>query len=229
MSVSPTTPTYPALVIDGSSPCFFSGVLGSDGRWLASKKADAPALESLFETVDAVLESAELKLDEIRSLIYCEGPGSVLGLRLCAMAIETWRRIHPAPTGIYAYNSLRLVAACLVQEEGLQEEALLVSDWKKEAWNALKIRLDGPGKVTPAGTAELAEWQGPLYHLPARKGWQKPPANAVELAYEPERLAGLIEFPGLIEPRDCVELYNSNANSFQKWTAERHKAKPTAS
>ena len=202
----------------------FSGVLGNDGRWLASKKVTEPALESLFDTVDTVLKSADLELGQIRSYIYCEGPGSVLGLRLCAMAVETWRRIHPNPTGIFAYNSLELVAAGLVQEGEVQAEALLISDWKQDTWNGLKITPGTPERVAPVSTCELSAWEGRLYHLPARKGWQNPPENAVEVAYEPERLATLVATPELIQRRESVALYNSGVNTFQKWTAQRHGA-----
>jgi tRNA threonylcarbamoyladenosine biosynthesis protein TsaB len=228
MPISPTTPSYPALVIDGSSTEFFSGILGSEGRWLSSKKAAEPALESLFETVDAVLGSADQKLDHIQSFLYCEGPGSVLGLRLCAMAIETWMRIHPAQTGLYAYNSLKLVAAGLVKEKGLRDDALLISDWKKDTWNGLRIISGEPTGVGPVSAETLSQWEGPLYHLPARKGWQKPPENTIEVAYEPERLGELLAYPGLIERRERVDLYGSGINTFQKWTPERHRASSTA-
>lgn len=224
MSVPASTLACPALVIDGSSACFFSGVLDGDGRWLACRKADEPALESLFKTVDSVLKEARLELDGIQSYLYCEGPGSVLGLRLCAMAIETWRRIHPTPTKLHTYNSLKLVAAGLVNEEGIQEDTLLISDWKKDTWNGLKITSGEPASVAPVSAEALSQWKGPLYHLPARKGWQQPPENAFEVAYEPERLAELLAYPKLIEPRDSVALYNSGMNIFQKWTPERHRA-----
>lgn len=226
MSESASTPAYPALVIDGSSSCFFSGVLEKDGSWLAYKKAPEPALESLFKTVDIVLEEAGLELDRIQSFFYCEGPGSVLGLRLCAMAIETWRRIHPGPTELYAYNSLKLVAACLQNAGRVKEESLLISDWKKDTWNSLKISPTTLGVVAPISATELSGWQGPLYHLPARKGWQDPPENALELAYEPEKLASLTEVPELILRSQAVTLYNSGINSFQKWTPDRHRATP---
>lgn len=228
MSSNRIEPDCPALVIDGSASSFFSGVLGSDGTWLSHQKSPEPALESLFTTVDAVLQAAGLELEAIRSFIYCEGPGSVLGLRLCAMAIETWMRIHPHPTKLYAYNSLGLVAANLLDQRKNREGALLVSDWKKDTWNSLKIRSDGLEAVAPITAEELSNWQGAVYHLPARKGWQKPPDNAIEITYEPENLPGLLKLPELIELRQDVALYSSGINSFQKWTPDRHRAAPTA-
>jgi len=221
----PTNPiAYPALVIDGSGSCFFAGILGSDGKWLASEKADAPALESLFKTVDTVLKNAAVKLNTIESYIYCEGPGSVLGLRLCAIAIETWIRIYPGEKQIYAYNSLELVAANLLNQGKVNGETLLISDWKKDTWNGLRLTSDQPGTVTPIRSTELSEWSGPLYHLPARKGWQAPPERAIEVSYNPDCLTELLVNFDIIQPRESVTLYSSGINSFQKWTPERHRA-----
>jgi len=226
MSSPKKVPASPALVVDGSGPCFFAGILGSSGAWLDYRKAEAPALESLFPTVDEVLRGAGVDLSDIRSFVYCEGPGSVLGLRLCAMAIETWRRIYETPARLYGYNSLKLVAAELLRHEGIREEALLISDWKKDSWNSLKIADDGLGEVAPVSAGELSQWKGPLYHLPARKGWQKPPDRAQEVSYNPESLASLLPVAELLAPREKVELYNSGVNSFRKWTPERHRKTP---
>lgn len=214
----------PVLVIDGSNPCFFSGVLGREGEWLAFEKASAPALESLFQSVDQVLGASGIELHAIRSYLYCQGPGSILGLRLCAMAIETWRRLHPEPALLFAYNSLEFAAYSLLHQHPSTEQALLVSDWKKDTWNSLQIEMGQPGPVTTIQAEELAAWEGPLYHLPARKGWQKPPAQAIELSYEPELLPTLCSVTGLIKTQEEVSLYSSGLNHFQKWWPERHRA-----
>ena len=94
-------------------------------------------------------------------------------------------------------------------------------------WNSIKIHTGTLDAVTPISSAELIDWKGPLYHLPARKGWQKPPSGAVELSYEPEYLPKLLHTSGLIRETDNVELYQSGVNTFQKWTPERHRATST--
>jgi tRNA threonylcarbamoyladenosine biosynthesis protein TsaB len=218
---STTQPSAPTLVIDGSGAAVFVGVLGQDGNWLAqSEQASAP-LESLFPSVEATLEAAQLTLADLRSFIYCEGPGSVLGLRLCAMAIETWSRLHPQSAHYFAYNSLQLTAALICLKTPELDDALLVSDWKKGTWNAVTIQNGQPGPTTVADDASIAGWSGPLYHLPQRKGWQKPPTNAIPVEYSPQRLPEVLHLP---KPTEGVELYASGINVFQKWTPERHRA-----
>ena len=227
MEIDPSTtpPASPTLVIDGSCSVLFAGVLGSNGNWLArSEQAGAP-LESLFPAIEAALDTARLTLADIRTFIYCEGPGSVLGLRLCAMAIETWSRLHPQSAHYYVYNSLQLAAALICLDTPGLEQALLISDWKKGIWNAVKIRNGQPSVIEVADDAAIADWTEPLYHLPQRKGWQQPPANATTVEYRPDRLTDVFHLP---RPTATVELYASGVNVFQKWTPERHRA-PTPS
>ena len=216
-----TPPNAPTLVIDGSGSTVFAGVLGQDGQWLASSEQAGAPLESLFPTVEATLEAAQCSLPDIRSFIYCEGPGSVLGLRLCAMAIETWSRLYPESANYYAYNSLQLTAALTCADTPGLDNALLVSDWKKGAWNAVKINQGHPGPTEVADDAMIAEWAGPLYHLPQRKGWQKPPPGATTVDYTPLRLPEALD---RLKSTEGVELYASGINVFQKWTPERHRA-----
>lgn len=215
---------FPALVIDGSGSSVFAGILCADGQWLAQTTQTGAPLEKLFPTVEATLKEASLQLSELRSFIYCEGPGSVLGLRLCAMAVETWSRLYPDSAHYFAYNTLQLCAALLCHDQTLPERTLLVADWKKGAWNAVTI-VNGQIEATSvADDATITEWDGALFHLPQRKGWQKPPTNAQTIDYTPERLIDVINHPGLLRPTAGVELYASGVNTFAKWTPDRHRA-----
>jgi len=220
-------PKYPALVIDGSGSSVFAGVLGEEQQWLAQSTFSGAPLEMLFPCVEDVLKAAKLALPELRSFIYCEGPGSVLGLRLCAMAIETWTRLYPQSADYFAYNALQLSAALLVKDQALPAQTLLVSDWKKGAWNAVQITDGKIGDTGVVDSAELESWEGGLYHLPQRKGWQSPPAQAQTVAFAPERLNEALDTSDLLRPTAGVELYSNGVNTFAKWTAERHRA-PTA-
>jgi tRNA threonylcarbamoyladenosine biosynthesis protein TsaB len=227
MEIHPSTfpPASPSLVIDGSGSVVFAGVLGSDGNWLARSEQTGAALESLFPAIEATLDAAQLTLADMRSFIYCEGPGSVLGLRLCAMAIETWSRLYPQSAHYYAYNSLQLTAALICVDTPDLDQALLISDWKKGTWHAVKISNGQPSVAEVADDDSIANWTDSLYHLPQRKGWQQPPANATAVEYRPDRLAEVFH---LLRPTESVELYAAGVNVFQKWTAERHRA-PTSS
>lgn len=219
-----TQAQLPALVIDGSGSAVFAGVLGPNQQWLAQYELSGAPLEQLFPAVESVLKDAGIALLELRGYLYCEGPGSVLGLRLCAMAIETWSRLYPQSAHCFAYNTLQLSAALLTRDVALPAQALLISDWKKGAWNAVYIDAGQIGATSVVDSAELEAWTGPLYHLPQRKGWQSPPPQATPVRFAPERLDEVLQHPGLLRATRGVELYASGVNTFAKWTAERHRA-----
>jgi len=214
----------PVLVIDGSGSSLFCGILDPTNGWRGQTTLNGGPLEKLFPAVEQVLKASELGLAELKGFYYCEGPGSVLGLRLCAMAIETWIRLFPETSQLYAYNSLQLSAEVLLNQGHEWNDALIVADWKKGAWNGLKISDRQPGKIDVYDDAAIQDWQGPLYHLPQRKGWQAPPPQAETLSYDPAQLSQLPSLSRFLRKTDSVELYSSGVNTFQKWTAERHRA-----
>ncbi|NCG08554.1 MAG: hypothetical protein GWO81_03135 [Verrucomicrobia bacterium] len=218
-----TTPQF-SLGIDASNPACFAGLLDRDNNWLAHKSIEGPALETLFAEVETVLSRAKLPLQAIPRYLYCEGPGSPLGLRLAAMAIQTWRTLQDGSPPCLAYDSLQLAAHCLRLDHPDLSEALLVADWKKDTWNAVTLEKGQVNACKPIPQAYLEAWEGPRYHLPQRKGWQAPPSNAVALRYTPEHLDKLIDSHGLLRAVDSPEPFASAPANFQNWVPERHRA-----
>ena len=213
-----------SLVIDGSGSKVFAGILDAENRWLVKLERDGSPLEELFSVIEAVLTESGLSLAEIGNYIYCMGPGSVLGLRLCAMAIETWARLYPETAQYYKYNSLQLSAYALLHAKPDLQDALIVADWKKGAWNALYLRGRRVGATEVIDDATLDNWGNLVYHLPQRKSWQSPPNKVQTLSYDPSILDAIRDADGLLQITDHIELYSSGINTFQKWTPTRHRA-----
>ena len=211
-----------ALVIDGSGASVFAGLLGTDGKWLSQINPKSAPLEGLFPAVEAVLRSAQCQISDVHDFIYCEGPGSVLGLRLCAMSIQTWGHLCEPDVHYFAFNSLELTAALIVSNAPEMDQALLISDWKKNAWNSIPIKEGQPGTMTTLDNHAVSNWkEGPLFYLPQRKGWQKVPENSITLEYSPHRLP---EAMHLLKKTKKIELYTTNMNVFKKWVPQRHRA-----
>jgi tRNA threonylcarbamoyladenosine biosynthesis protein TsaB len=213
-----------SLVVDASNPAIFTGILDASGKWLAQSTNEGMALEVIFPAIKKHLHTSAIELAAIDRYLYCEGPGSTLGLRLVAMALETWRRLSAKPPSLHSYNSLQFVAACLQLDAPETKDALIVADWKKDAWNAIYIRDQKIQKTAPIEQAELDLWKGPRFHLPQRKGWQAPPANAKTLHYDPSRLPEVLSSDNPLRSVDTVELFASAGPSFQRWTPDRHRA-----
>ena len=213
-----------SLVIDSSGIAVFAGLLDAERGWLAKAERDGGPLEELFPVIEAVMTESGLSLKDIGNYIYCMGPGSVLGIRLCAMAIETWSRLYPNSAHYYKYNSLQLSAHALLHATPDLKDALIVSDWKKGAWNALYVRGGQVGATEVINDDALTDWQNLTYHLPQRKGWQCPPAKVQTLNYDPSILDAIHDAEDLLQITDRIELYSSGINTFKKWTPTRHQA-----
>lgn len=212
----------PGLVIDGSGASVFVGLLGTEGKWLSQINQKSAPLEGLFPAVDVVLRSAQYPVLNVQNFIYCEGPGSVLGLRLCAMAIQTWGHLCELNIHYFAFNSLSLTAALIILDTPGIEQALLIADWKKGVWNSVLIENGQPGPVVTLDDQAVNNWkEGPLFYLPQRKGWQTVPQHATTREYSPNRLPEVMQ---LLKKTKKIELYASNMNVFQKWVPQRHRA-----
>ncbi len=214
-------PDNPSLVVDGSSVSTFVGLLGTDDKWVSQVCQECAPLEGLFPSVEKTLNAVQFPISEIKNFIYCEGPGSVLGLRLCAMAIHTWGCLCEPTAHYFSYNSLELSAQLVVLDNPNMNQALLISDWKKDAWNSIVIRKGRSGCVVKMDDRAVNNWKdGPLFYLPQRKGWQEIPEKAITLEYSPQRLP---EAMHLLKKTKKIELYTTNMNVFQKWIPQRHR------
>lgn len=223
----PNKPPQFTLVMDASNPACFIGLLDRNHSWLAHRSIEGPALETIFPSLEAILSEVKINTGAIDRYLYCEGPGSTLGLRLAAMAIRTWRALQPEPPPCLAYNSLRLAANCLLLDEPTLTDALLVADWKKDTWNAVIFEKGQITTCEPITAAALEAWKGPSYHLPQRKGWQSPPPHATTLRYTPERLNEMIDIPGFLQGVDSPKPFASTPPNFQKWIPGRHRVPST--
>ena len=47
---------------------------------------ESNALDYLFETLQVLLDETQNRFSDLRSIYYCSGPGSSLGLRILSMA-----------------------------------------------------------------------------------------------------------------------------------------------
>ena len=210
------------LFLDASSVTVQAG-LWHNGQWLAYRAAQAPALESIFVLVRDCLDDAGLGMEDVKGFLHCEGPGSVLGIRLAAMAIRAWRALpdwHEAP--VFACRSLPLVAALIRHTREPEADFHLIAESRQTRWNHLTSTA--PKTVEEVEPEALEALTPPVYHLRQRKAWHEPPEGAIAITSDLRTCPELISQPGLFIPTDAPDLYQVNAPSFKTWTPERHRA-----
>jgi tRNA threonylcarbamoyladenosine biosynthesis protein TsaB len=196
----------PLLLLDAASTRIQAGLLAAevaDDRWA---EAETEAGIGLF----TALGSLDINLEKIRAFVFCEGPGSILGIRTTAMAIRTWNVLQARP--VFGYCSLALLAHAL-DRPGLQ----VIADARRDSWH--RFTLDrGLHRVS---TADLS---GPLVMPGEFRHWSALPPQTGSTPYGVTKLLAAAGTAGLFTPTDAPDAFLHEEPSYKVWTPQIHRA-----
>jgi tRNA threonylcarbamoyladenosine biosynthesis protein TsaB len=197
----------PVLLIDAASTRIQVGLLDAAAppRWSCGTDEAGVA-------VFACLEELGADLATVRAFAFCEGPGSILGIRTTAMALRTWNVLRARPT--FAYFSLAVVARALCRP-GVD----VIADARRGHWH----RWGEGGRLDCVPLSELAgEHVTPL----ELRHWDPLPPRTATVPYD---LAALLARPGVAQAdlfRETAEpdAFLHRAPSYAEWTPQIHRA-----
>lgn len=175
----------------------------------AWQSSDAEAGAALFTAIEALGHD----VNTTGAFVYCEGPGSILGIRTAAAAIRAWSVLHDRPA--YAYGSLALVATAL----RLTDQPV-IADARRDLWH---IQVAGqPLRRVPAS------------ELPARlvmpsgfRCWSTEPPGVERVTYDVRSLLKVASDVDLLRRTDAPEAFMHEPPKYVTWTPQIHRA-PTA-
>jgi tRNA threonylcarbamoyladenosine biosynthesis protein TsaB len=209
----------PCLVLDGSARAGVRVGVLSGGRWVGQGISSDGALEGLFGCVEAALAEAKLSLADVRSFALCAGPGSVLGIRIAALAVRAWSALEPRP--IFVWESLAgLARSALVAGE--RGPFLVAVESRLKRWHALEVSADGAlgvpfeaeaAQLNSAGCRVLTSSAAAVpvlqAHVAVPHPWSALPASFAQVGFL------------RAEPRpDALNI----AQDFATWSGKRHQA-----
>ena len=193
------------------------GVL-SGGRWVGQGLSPDGALEGLFGCVEVALAEAKLKLSDIRSFALCVGPGSVLGIRIAALAVRSWSALEPRP--IFIWESLAGIARSALTA-GEKGPFLVAVESRLKRWHALEVSADGSlgapfeaeaAQLNSSGHRVLASSEAAAgvltSHVAVPHPWSALPTFFAQSGFLREELRP-----------DALNV----ANDFATWSGERHR------
>jgi tRNA threonylcarbamoyladenosine biosynthesis protein TsaB len=195
------------LLLDASSERIQVGLLGAGAapRW-ASRTDEAGV--GLFDCLD------ELGVDiaGVAAFAFCEGPGSILGIRTSAMALRTWNVLRERP--LFGYMSLAVAAQAVGRPE-----VSFIADARRGHWH--RFRLGGRLERVPA--ADLA---GDMMSPEGFRHWGPLPAGTLRTSYD---LAALFSLPSVADsdlflPTDEPDAFLHEEPSYAKWVPQIHRA-----
>jgi tRNA threonylcarbamoyladenosine biosynthesis protein TsaB len=217
------------LVIDAASARVQTGLLSRSGgaHW---ETGDAEAGAAIFAGVEKLLARALSRLDDAGAFVFCDGPGSVLGIRTAAVAIRAWNVLRPRPA--YSYCSLELVARALARAENARDFAV-IADARRDTWH--RVAVDASGNISPlhrVPAAALAAAPSPsdagaTLVMPAHfRHWSPLPAPAGHIRTVPYALADLLpplaDAP-LFAPAPEPDAFLHEEPAYKTWTPQIHR------
>lgn len=196
----------PTLLLDTASSRGQAAWIAGDvetARWATS---DEETGVGLFRSI----ERLGVDVGEARAFVFCDGPGSVLGIRTAAMALRTWNILKPRP--VFAYSSLALVAHALGQKE-----IGVIADARRESWH--HFILGGSLRRVP-----VAELSGKLVMPENFRHWSVLPADVKHVPYSLEKWLPQVADADLLHPAPEPDAFLHEEPSYVTWTPQIHRA-----
>lgn len=212
-------PRFPILVIDTASTDTHVGVGSTAGSWswIASSEESGTAL---FRGVDTCLKNRKLALGSIRTVIFCEGPGSMLGIRTAAMAIRTWTTIGAlADAPVLAYSSLALAAEGIASEADFESSAV-ATDARRKSWYCLNTNQspESPKEIRRIPVDESGTIASVVFLPRGFPVWNPRPIDWRDCAYEPKWLESPDVRDAVLHPVDRPDAFVIDPPVYQRWT-----------
>ncbi|MFT3870022.1 MAG: tRNA (adenosine(37)-N6)-threonylcarbamoyltransferase complex dimerization subunit type 1 TsaB [Nibricoccus sp.] len=210
------------LLIDSSSTVVQAAVWQQNREPVWSAKT-GEAGEQIFAVVNDVLTRSGVSLDSVDAFVFCDGPGSVLGIRTAAVALRTWSMLRKRPA--YAFCGLTVVAQQLALIQNKREFAI-VADARRDSWH--HVDVDSAGNISPLKRIPTAALSGVLFTPEGFRAWSTPPTQLQTVPYSLEALLPPLVDIDLFAPAAEPDAFLHEEPVYQTWTPQVHRA-PTAS
>ncbi len=206
------------LVLDAASTRVQIGLLRSGGSALW-RGFDDEAGTGIFTGTETVLKEGGSKLAEIGAFLFCEGPGSMLGIRTVAMALRTWQVLKPRPA--YAYQSLA-VAGRMAWTHSPRGFAV-IADARRDTWHVQQISADG--RLAPLQRiATTGLPVGEMLTPENFRAWAPLPRPATTCSYKLAEAFPVLADGDYFHPVEAPDAFQHEAPEYKKWSAQVHRA-----
>jgi tRNA threonylcarbamoyladenosine biosynthesis protein TsaB len=211
------------LLIDSASACIQVGLWrpGREAIWHASEQEAGIAI---FAGVDAVLTQARIGVADLGAAVFCEGPGSILGIRTAAMALRTWSAAEGRPLPAFAYRSLDLVAHDL-RRRGIPAPFAVLADARRDSWHWVEAPIDGTiGSLQRVPPGTVAGFGGRRFTPAGFRVWARPPGEISTVPYALPDLWQHQRDADLLRAAPQPDAFLHEEATYVAWTPQIHRA-----
>lgn len=206
------------LLIDSSSSTIQAGLLRAHQPALWETSADE-AGSAIFACTEKLLSQAGLSLSDPTAFVFCDGPGSILGIRTAAMALRTWNVLQSRP--VYSFSGLAVVAHFLARTENLRDFSV-IADARRESWH--RVSVNSAGSVSTLQRIPAQSLTGMLIMPAGFRHWSPQPAGVRTAAYELATILPRLDDVPLFDPAPEPDAFLHEEPSYQTWTPQVHRA-----
>jgi tRNA threonylcarbamoyladenosine biosynthesis protein TsaB len=199
------------LVIDTASSVTQVGLLSSFGALPQWAEETADSGEGIF----ACLEKLNINVKDVDAIAFCDGPGSILGIRTTAAVIRSWLSLSPKAT--FAYGSLELLAWSLGEAS-----VGVVADARRELWHV--VETDAAGRPTPLRKVRSSELPAQLRTPETFKSWAPLPPGAQQTPYRLAQLLPRVMGAPVLRPCPEPDALLVEPTSYVRWAPKIHRA-----
>jgi hypothetical protein len=202
------------LVVDASTNHVQVGIPEAK-NWQCLARVEEQALEGLFLATEKILQDSKKEISQVRSVYYCEGPGSTLGLRLAAAFVRTLKWSQPrADFKVFTYNALDLGSLLVSSKNSFIQAPFRVG------FRFVRFPHSNPEeaekKIVPQDEA-FSEYPD-SFHLPDIRKRSTPVMPEQTINYDLTNINGLADLNLVSKPCSSILPYSPKAPEFKKWT-----------
>lgn len=211
------TDLHRMLVVDSSSRRVCVGLFDEKGV-LSYRTSEEDASLSLFPLIKTLLEEFGWQLSQIHSIAFCQGPGSMLGIRTAIMGIRTWRGarlIEDKP--IYSFTSLQIGAELVRGSPDSKDPFLVITDARRNSWNALRVNGPSTEPIQIIENQAIEAETAPLFSFNEFPTWTRSQAKVNLLPYRPENIFSSSRFSRLLVENAEANPMDMRSMKFAKW------------
>ncbi len=200
------------LVLDAASTRIQVGWLGADRNdtWT---QFQGEAGQGVF----ACIEQLGCNLRMMDAFLFCDGPGSILGIRTVAMAIRTWQAIRSRPA--YSYRSLELVAHALAPQK---RNLRVFADARRDTWHVVNVAADGT--VSPLTRIPHSDLHGHIVMPENFRSWAAIPPDSRTVPYDLEPLLADTASVPLFTHTPAPDAFSYETPQYVTWSPRIHRA-----
>jgi tRNA threonylcarbamoyladenosine biosynthesis protein TsaB len=216
------------LVLDAASARIQVGLLRHDASpsWESDDDEAGAALFALIEKLFARASAdtptaASFTLAAVDAFAFCDGPGSILGIRTSAVALRTWHALAPRP--IFSFRSLAVVGHALARTENLRDFSV-IADARRDTWH--RLHVSAAGELSALERAPAATLAGTLITPENFRHWATPPAGLRRVPYDLDTLFPIVADAPLFTPTHEPEAFLHDEPSYATWEPQVHRAPP---